>query len=160
MVFIENNYIFSSPEENSYFVSSNYTNYIELGYDGIDDYYLKATVLNNKYNLSINMYDENGEFLFEVKNNVLINGENCDVINYDRGIIEIIINNVTILNYSPIENNTMVIVCDIYDKNGDLIARGTDENFLIFKGPARIGKKDNEYGIIINPNDIRSMRAR
>jgi len=46
-VFMRGNYIFVEPGRKCFEVSSNFTNYLELGIQGITKYYLEAKIEND-----------------------------------------------------------------------------------------------------------------
>lgn len=146
-IFIKGNYIFVRPGEKAFKISSNFSNYLELGSKGITDYYLEAKV-------------ENGEFIINAKIFDPINKEFCEVINnfpqksdFRR---EMTPNGYRI--YSKADELLLGIeaageICSlkgkIYTTSGEVIAEEKDEDFMIYRGPAIIGKSGNSMGIVL-----------
>jgi hypothetical protein len=151
-IFLRGNYIFTSPGQKAFLVSSNYVNYVELGRKGIADYYLEAKIENDEFVISGRLYDSHGNFICALRGNHLEEMQRKCKIVYDeqgRGYKVIDDDQKVLMELYLRDENTCIIKGEIYDNSGKLVAKGNGENFLIFKGPAVLGKKNGALGIVI-----------
>lgn len=146
------NYIFTSPDQKRFLVSSNYVNYFELGRKGITEYYLEAKIEKDEFLVSGILYDPKGTPLCNVKQNHLENIKgNCifeplqeqgyQIVDQDRGTV--------ILRLFLREPNVCILQGTFYDSRGNLIAEGDENDLRIFRGPAVLGKSGNSLGIVL-----------
>ena len=151
-VYLRGNFIFTSPGEKAFLVSSNFVNYLELGQRGLTDHYLEAQIRNGDFVVSGEIYDKRGQFLCRIRENNLEDiGGKCkfrwlkagyEVIHEERGMI-------FTLTMMPERPNVCILKGKFYDSEGNLIAEGNQEDFVIYKGPAVIGKSGNARGIVL-----------
>ena len=146
-VFMRGNYIFVEPGRKCFEVSSNFTNYLELGIQGITKYYLEAKIENDEFKISGILLDKDGEILCRLKDNFIETSGGCNkemtrygyrIKNKDgKLVLEI-----------QVEND---LICHlkgtIYGESGEIIAQDREGEFIILKGPAIIGKSGNAIGI-------------
>jgi hypothetical protein len=149
---MKGNYIFTVPGQKAFLVSSNYVNYVELGIKDANDYYIEAKIENGKFTVNGRLYDATGNLLCKLKHNQLEEMHSkCKMILGPRGegykietgegqmIIELFLK----------DPNTCILRGDFYDKNGNLVAKGTREDLLILRGPAILGKSNGSLGIVL-----------
>ena len=77
-VFMKGNYIFVGPGRKCFEVSSNFTNYLELGILGINKHYLEAKIENNEFKISGILLDKNWKVICSLKDNFIEASENCN----------------------------------------------------------------------------------
>lgn len=146
-VFMKGNYIFVKPGCKCFEVSSNFTNYLEMGIWGISKHYLEAKIENNEFKISGILLDKNGKVICSLKDNFIEVSEKCskEMTPYgyrikDKGgnlVFEI-----------QAERD---LICHlkgtIYGDSGEIVAQDREGEFIILKGPAIIGKSGDAIGI-------------
>jgi len=146
-VFMRENYIFVEPGRKCFEVSSNFTNYLELGIQVITKYYLEARIENDEFRISGALLDKNGEVFCRLKDNFIEVSKSCnkEMTPYGYRIKD--------------EDGNLVfeiqaeddLVCHlkgtIYGESGEVVAQDRGGEFIILKGPAIIGKSGNAIGI-------------
>jgi hypothetical protein len=146
-VFMRGNYIFVEPGRKCFEVSSNVTNYLELGIQGITKYYLEAKIENNEFKISGTLLDKNGELLCRLKDNFIEASEGCnkEMTPYGYRIKD---KDGNLVFEIQVEND---LICHlkgtIYGESGEVVAQDREGEFIILKGPAIIGKSGNAIGI-------------
>lgn len=146
-VFMKGNYIFVDPQHKRFEVSSNFTNYLELGVQGITKYYLEAKIQDDEFNISGTMLDKNGAVICRLIDNFIDASKPCNkemtIYGYrirDSGgnlVFEIQVENGLICHLKG----------TIYGDKGEIIAQDREGEFIVVKGPAIIGKSGNAIGI-------------
>lgn len=149
---LKGNYLFVNKDEPCFLVSSNFTNYLEIGSPGTNDFFLVASIQDGQHLIDATLFDNKGRLLCRVNKNHLeaADGSNLQIKTRPEGGFTII---------SPTGERVMTVtlneqgVCRIsgefYDRTGTLIAKGDEEDFRIFRGPAVIGKSGVSRGIVI-----------
>ena len=146
-VFMRGNYIFVEPGRKCFEVSSNFTNYLELGIQGITKYYLEAKIVSDEFKISGILLDKNGEVLCRLKDNFIEKSEDCnkEMTRYGYRIKD---KDGNLVFEIQVGNN---LVCHlkgtIYGDSGEIVAQDREDEFIILKGPAIIGKSGNAIGI-------------
>jgi len=144
-VFMKGNYIFVEPGRKCFEVSSNFTNYLELGIQGITKYYLEAKIENDEFKISGTLLDKNGEVLCRLKDNFIEASKGCnkEMTQYGYRIKE-----GNLVFEIQVEND---LICHlkgtIYGESGEIVAQDREGELIILKGPAIIGKSGNAIGI-------------
>jgi len=146
-VFMKGNYIFVEPGHKCFEVSSNFTNYLELGIQGITKYYLEAKIENDEFKISGILLDKNGELLCRLKDNFVEAPEYCSKEMTPDGY-RIKDKDGNVVFEIHVEND---LICHlrgtIYGDSGEIVAQDKEGEFIILKGPAIIGKSGNAIGI-------------
>jgi hypothetical protein len=146
-VFMRGNYIFVERGRKCFEVSSNFTNYLELGIRGITKYYLEAKIENDEFKISGILLNKNGEVLCRLKDNFIEASKDCnkEMTPYGYRIKDRYGNPVFEIH---VEND---LVCHlkgtIYGDSGGIVAQDKEGEFIILKGPAIIGRSGNAIGI-------------
>jgi len=146
-VFMRGNYIFVEPGRKCFEVSSNFTNYLELGIQGITKYYLEAKIVSDEFKISGILLDKNGEVLCRLKDNFIEKSEDCnkEMTQYGYRIKD---KDGNLVFEIQVEND---LVCylkgTIYGDSGEIVTQDREGEFIILKGPAIIGKSGNAIGI-------------
>lgn len=153
-IYMKGNYIFTKPGEKAYLVSSNYVNYIELGIPDKDDYYLEAKIDKNMFMITARLYNSNGNYICKIeKNSIKDKKTECKIQfksgDENKGYRIVMPSDNVLLELYLKDENTCIIKSNIYDKKGNLIAMGNDKDFLIYKGPAVLGKSNGARGIVL-----------
>lgn len=149
-VFMKGNYIFVEPKQKCFEVSSNFTNYLELGIRGITKYYLEAKIGNDEFKISGILLDKSGEVLCRLKDNFIDESKGCNK--------EMTVHGYRIKNKDGnlafeihVEND---LICHlkgtIFGESGEIVAQEREGEFIILKGPGIIGKSGNAIGIKIS----------
>jgi hypothetical protein len=148
-VVMKNNYIFVQPGEKAFKVASNYTNYVELGQPGITDYALQARVQDDEFVINADFVDPEGRERVNVAENVpqssglsrrmLVNGYRIED---EAGRL--------VLGLEVLPDDVCVIRGAVYDSRGDVVAESRDDDFIIHRGPAVIGKSGDAQGIVLD----------
>lgn len=146
-VFMRGNYIFVEPGHKCFEVSSNFTNHLELGIQGITKYYLEAKIENDEFKISGTLLDKDGEILCRLKDNFIEASRGCnkEMTQYGYRIKD---KDGKLVLEIQVEND---LICHlkgtIYGESGEIVAQDKKGEFIIFKGPAIIGKSGNAIGI-------------
>lgn len=146
-VFLRGSYFFVEPGRKCFEISSNFTNYLELGILGITNYYLDAKVEDNEFKISGILLDKNGKVLCRLKDNFIEASESCnkEMTQYGYRIKD---KDGNFAFEIEVEKD---LICHlkgtIYGESGEIIAQDRKGEFVILKGPAIIGKSGNSIGI-------------
>ena len=143
-------YFFVGPNNRRFQVSSNFTNYLELGINGITKYYLEAKIVNEEFLVVGTLLDKEGNTLCIMEDSFIKSSEKF-------------IKEMTAHGYRILDENHNVIfeiqamadlICHlkgtIYGDHGEIIAKDMGEDFIILKGPAILGKSGNSIGMKID----------
>lgn len=146
-VFMRGNYIFVRPGEKCYEVSSNFTNYLELGARGITKHYLEAKMENDEFRVSGTLLNKEGEVLCRLKDNFIETSEGCIKDMTPHGyrirdkdgdlVLEIRVEQDSVCHLSGI----------LYEESGEIVAQGINGEFTVMKGPVILGKSGSAIGI-------------
>jgi len=144
---MKGNYIFVERGRKCFEVSSNFTNYLELGIEGITKYYLEAKIQDGEFKISGTLLDESGEVLCRLNNNFIEASRDYTKEMTPNGyrikdkdgnpIFEIRVENDLICHLKG----------TIHGGLGEIVAQDREDGFTILKGPAIIGKSDGAIGI-------------
>jgi hypothetical protein len=146
-IFMKGSFFFVEPGQKCFEISSNYTNYLEIGVQGTTRYYLEAKIENDEFRISGTLLDKAGGVLCRLENNFIETSEGCSKEmtkygyrirdNEGRQIFEI--------------QTEKDLVCHlrgtIYGDAGETVAQDREGSFVILRGPAIIGKSGNSVGI-------------
>ena len=149
-VFMKGNYIFVEPKQKCFEVSSNFTNYLELGIRGITKYYLEAKIENDEFKISGILLDKSGEVLCRLKDNFIDESKGCNKEMTEHGY-RIKNKDGNLAFEIHVEND---LICHlkgtIFGESGEIVAQEREGEFIILKGPGIIGKSGNAIGIKIS----------
>ena len=148
-VFLKGNYIFTTPGKKAFLVSSNYTNYLELGQRSFTEYYLEAEIKDGRFVVSGILLDSYGKKVCILNENHLEEAGSCQISYFPKGGFRVTIEGKTVLELVLKDDNTCIIQGKFYDKDGKLVAEGNGSYFLIYHGPAVVGKSGTSKGIVI-----------
>lgn len=149
---MRNNYLFVNPGEPCFLVSSNYTNYLEIGSPGSQDFYLIASVQDGQHTIDASLFNEKGKFLCRVVRNHLQDieeGEWKIKVRPDGGFAISNGNGSSLMSVLLDENGVCRITGKFFDKKGTLVAEGDGSDLRIYRGPAVLGKSGAMRGIVI-----------
>jgi len=144
---MKGNYIFVQPGRKCFEVSSNLTNYLELGIQGITKYHLEAKIENDEFRISGALLDQNGEVLCHLKDNFIEASKGCnkEMTPYGYRIKD---KDGNLVFEIQAENDLLChLKGTIYGELGEVVAQDRKGEFVILKGPAIIGKSGNAIGI-------------
>ncbi len=146
-IFMKGNYIFVDPGHKSFEISSNFTNYLELGIQGITKYYLEAKIERDEFLISGILLDMSGTVLCRLKDNFIKSSENCnkEMTQYGYRIRDK--NGNLVFKIQAKKDLICHLEGTIYGESGEIIAQDKEGDFIILKGPAIIGKSGNAIGI-------------
>lgn len=146
-VVMKGNYIFVQPGQKCFRVASNLTNYLELGVKGVTAYYLEGRIEVGEFLVNATLLDPTGRKACQIINN-FPEGPGCRK--------EMTKNGYSILSHSGellLGIEATGDVCSlkgrIYDSTGVVVARDEQDDFLIFRGPAVLGKSNGSLGIVL-----------
>jgi len=149
-IFMKGNYIFVEPKQKHFEVSSNFTNYLELGIQGITKYYLEAKIENDEFKISGILIDKSGETLCRLKDNFIDESKGCNKEMTKHGY-RIKDKDGNLAFEIHVEDD---LICylkgTIFGESGEIVAQEREGEFIILKGPAIIGKSGNAIGIKIS----------
>lgn len=151
-IFMRGNYIFTGPGQKAFLASSNFVNYIELGKKGVTAYHLEAKIRNEEFLVSGKLFDSRGNFLCKLVDNQLEEVQRgCSIVFHEegRGYKVVTRTQEVVIELFLKDENTCILRGEFYDENGNIIAKGDTIDFLIFKGPAILGKSDGALGIVL-----------
>jgi len=144
---ISGNYLFVQPGQKAYKVSSNFTNYLELGVADITEYYLEARVENDAFLINAVLRDSDGAEACRVidsfpqgpecRREMTLTGYNI-FDRLDRPVLGI-----------AVDDNICVLQGTIYDADGLIVAKTVENDFQIYRGPAVLGKSNGARGMVL-----------
>lgn len=146
-VVMKGNYIFVRPGEKAFKVASNYTNYLELGARGITDYYLEARVGNGEFLINATLLDLHGKVSCRIVQNFPDKSE-CRKEMTPYGYRMLSSSDELLLGIEAREN-ICLLRGTIYDGKGGIVAQDKEDDFLIYHGPAILGKSGSSLGIVL-----------
>ena len=142
------NYMFVRPGEKAFKVASNFTNYIELGAKGITHYYLEGKVEGDEFVINASLLDVQGKASCHIVNN-FPQGSGCTKDMTPNGY-RILSEAGELILAIEVDDKICLLRGTIYDSVGGIVARYQDEDFLVFQGPAVLGKSGSARGIVLN----------
>jgi hypothetical protein len=149
-VFMKGNYIFVAPGQKCFEISSNFTNYLELGTQGITPYYLEARIEEEEFRISGILLDKNGGILCRLKDNFIESSQDCNKDMTQSGY-RIRDRDGILIFEIHVENDTICrLKGTIYGAKGEIVAQDKEGEFVILKGPAILGKSGSSIGIKLN----------
>ena len=143
---IKGSYFFVNPNQKCYEISSNFANYLEIGTKNVTAYYLEAKIEEDSFKISGKLLNHNGEILCTLEDNFIETRRGC-IKEMTKCGYRIKNNQGTQIFEINVENNICHLQGIIYSDSGEKVAEGNKITFLIFKGPAIIGKKNNSVGL-------------
>jgi len=146
-IFMKGNYIFVEPGRKCFEISSNFTNYLELGVENITKYYLEAKIEDNEFKISGILLDKDGNILCCLKDNFVESSEGCNKEMTSQGYRIKNKNGNTVFEIRAENDLVCHLKGTIYGESGKIIAQDKRGDFIILKGPAIIGKSGNAIGI-------------
>ena len=152
MILLKENYIFVNPGEKAFRAASNYVNYVELGQPASDQFFLVAAIENNEFTVSARLYDERGEFVCRIDDNSVREHRGSKVQFLSEGGYEVIGPEERLilrLALAGERRELCLLQGRFYDEQGELVAEGNEEDFLIYKPPAVLGKSGLARGIVL-----------
>jgi hypothetical protein len=147
---ISGSYFFVQPGEKCYKVASNYTNYLQLGVKGVTKYYFESKIVDDEFLISATLLDKEGKVACELSNNFITEGKGCTKEMLPNGYRVLDKSREKIFEILVSEKNICELKGPIYDGDGNLIAKDENGNYLVFRGPAIIGRSDGAIGIKID----------
>lgn len=150
-VIMRGNYFFVQPGAKCYKISSNFTNYFLLGIVNIGPYFLEAKIVEDEFAISGKLLNPQGKLSCNVENNFVTSTQNVAkemtpsgyrLKEEDTGRM--------LLEMMVIEKGICLIKGIIYNENGNVVAEDKDQDFVIYSGPAIIGKSGNAIGLKID----------
>ena len=141
------NYIFVQPGENAYKVASNFMSYLELGVPGLTDYYLEARVENDEFLINATLLNPRGEVSCRIMNN-FPEKPNCRKEMTPNGY-RIVDSSDELLLGMEVHGRVCRLQGKIYDGTGGIVAQEKGDDFLVFHGPAILGKSGSSLGIVL-----------
>lgn len=146
-VFMKGNYIFVEPGSKCFEISSNFTNYLELGIRGITRYYLEARIEDNEFQITGTLLDKNGEVICRLKDNFIETSRDCKKEMTPFGYRIRSEDDSVILDIQVEKDLICHLKGTIYGDSGEIVAQDKEGEFIILKGPAIIGKSGSAIGI-------------
>jgi hypothetical protein len=148
---LRGNRFFVKQDEKAFVVARNFTNYVELGVRGVTPYYLEARVVDNEFLIDAILLDQSGKFVCELVGNKVKPGRR------NKSVYKRVTHGFNILSQQDeseilgmrIRQNLCLLEGAIYGIKGEIIAKAQGADFLVFKGPAVIGKSGQSYGLVI-----------
>ena len=141
------NYIFVQGGEKAFKVASNFTNYLELGAQGITGYYLEARVENNEFLINATLLDPRGEIVCRIVNNFPERPE-CRKEMTPNGYRITSVSGELLLGIEA-HGNVCLLRGRVYETNGGIVAEDKGDDFLVYHGPAVLGKSGTSLGIVL-----------
>ncbi|MDG6999435.1 MAG: hypothetical protein JRN15_10010 [Nitrososphaerota archaeon] len=145
---LKGNFIFVQRGQPAYEVSSNYTNYIEIGNRDTTKYHLIATIEKDGFKISGRFLDSFGKELFVMRDNFIEPSSHCQKEMTKSGYrIKDEHGNLVFAIVVSVDN-----ICHlkgtIYGESGEVVAAERNDSFVIAKGPAVLGKSGNALGLV------------
>ena len=141
------NYIFVRGGEKMFKVASNFTNYVELGVRGVTPYYLEARIEGDEFLVNATLLDRNGKIACQVANS-FPEGAECRKDMTPQGYL-IRDRSGDVLLGMEVSGKVCLLRGTIYGADGDVVAQDRADDFLVFRGPAVLGKSGRACGIVL-----------
>ena len=145
---LKGNYIFVQRGQKAFKIASNITNYVELGVPGITDYHLEAKIEHDEFIINATLFNPNVKEPCRIVNSIPEKSDYQKVMT-PHGYNFLDIGGELLLGIAVNEENLCTLQGKIYDSSGRLIAEDKDSDFLIYHGPAVLGKSGSARGIFI-----------
>ncbi len=142
------NYILVEPGKKAFKVASNFTNYLELGARGTTSYYLEARIQNDEFLINATLLTPHGRSAARIVNN-FPEQPDCRKEMTPHGY-RIIDNSGGLLLGIESRRNVCILRGTVYDSNGQIVAQDKGDDFLVYRGPAILGKSPGgSLGIVL-----------
>jgi hypothetical protein len=141
------NYIFVQRGRKAFKVASNFMNYLELGAQGLTGYYIEARVENDEFLINAILLSPRGEVCCSIVNN-FPKQPNCRKEMTPTGY-RIVDGSDQLLFGIDVVGSVCRLRGTIYDGSGGIVAQDKGDDFLVFHGPAILGKSGNSLGIVL-----------
>ncbi len=146
-VVMTGNYIFVQPGQRCFRVASNLTNYLELGVRGATEYYLECRIDAGDFVINATLLDRAGRKVCDILNN-FPQGPDCRK-EMTRNGYRILGRSEDLLLGIEATGDICSLKGTVYGNGGAIIAEDRGEDFLIFRGPAVLGKSNGSLGIVL-----------
>jgi hypothetical protein len=146
-VLMTGNFIFVRPGEKMFKVASNFTNYLELGAQGVTGYYLEAKIEKGDFLINATLLDAQGKIPCRIVNN-FPERSGCRKDMTPHGF-RIFSSSGQLLLAVEAPAEVCFLRGSIYDEKGEIVAQDVGDDFLIYHGPAVLGKSGNSLGIVL-----------
>lgn len=146
-VVMKDNYIFVRPGQKCYRVASNFTNYLEVGVKGVTTYYLEARIADDQFLINASLLDSSGKKACEIVNS-FPEGAACRREMTPHGY-RIVSQSADLLLGIEAKDDVCSLKGTIYDGSGGTVAQDQDDDFLIYRGPAVLGRSNGSRGIVL-----------
>ena len=142
------NYIFVEQGSKAYEVASNFTNYLELGTPGADpDYYFEAQIDNDEFIIDAVLREPSSPTPLRIVKSFPEGGPwKKDMLTNGWRIVD---PNGELILGLEVNGNICHIKGKVKSRDGTLVAEDSNNNFLIYKGPAVLGRSGTSRGIVI-----------
>lgn len=146
-VVVTGNYIFVQPGQKCFRVASNFTNYLQLGVKRVTEYYLEGRIDAGEFLINATLLDATGRKACQVVNN-FPSGSGCRRQMTPNGY-RILTASGELLLGIELNGHICSLKGSIYDGSGGIVAKDQGDDFLMFRGPAVLGKSNGSLGIVL-----------
>ena len=144
---ITGNYVFVRPGQKAFKIASNYTNYVKLGIKGVTPYYLEGKVESDEFVINALLLDRNGKAVCEIVNN-FPQGQGCRRRITPQGYVVEDEQGNPLLEIKVVEN-LCLLKGTLYGPDGEIVARDSNDDFLVYHGPLVLGKSGGSLGLVV-----------
>ena len=148
-VVMRGNYFFVTPGQKCYKISSNFTNYFQIGIRNVTSYYLEAKIAENEFVVSGKLLNSDGKLACSIENNYVSETENVVKEMTSSGYRLKHKDGDVFFEITVTSENVCLLKGKVFDENGQVVAEDKNEDFLVYRGPAIVGKSGNTIGLKI-----------
>jgi hypothetical protein len=143
------NWLFVQPGDPAYKVASNYTNYLELGTPGQTAYHLVARIEEGEFLVTAQLVNP-ADGTVQIVDNFPETSEGLERRMTSTGYQIVGPSGNLVLGIELLDERTCLLRGTIVDKSGEVVAKDEGDDFLVFRGPAILGKAGDSIGIMIS----------
>ena len=144
------NYIFAGPNDRCFKVASNFTNYLELGLPGAGSYYLEARIENDEFKINARLWDRVSSQEIVIRDNFPTGQRGVTRDDLPNGY-RIKDSHGNLILGIEARDKICSISGRIEARDGTLVAESEADDFLVYKGPAVLGRAGDARGIVLDP---------
>lgn len=150
-VVMRGNYIFVNPGEKMLKVASNFTNYLELGLKGVTAYYLEVRIEGGQVLINAVLLSPEGRHLCEIEDSFPSGAHGVVYESLGNGYRFLSSASELLRIEDPTGSGVYLLRGKIYDEGGVVVAEDKGDDYVIYRGPAILGRAGAARGIVMDP---------
>lgn len=146
---LRGNNFFVGPNDKKYKISSNYTNYVEIGDKEVTEYYLKGEIRNKEeFIINATLPDSESDSKYHIDDN-FPREEYIEKVIQKNGF-DILDSTGKLLIGIRVDGDTCLLRGKVFDGDGNVVAEQKGDDFVVHQGPLVLGKSGSSRGLVVN----------